>query len=310
MTAIESGAPVAWIAVDWGTTRLRVWAMDAKDRALGRVESHFGMRGLRSGLFESALLTLLTGEKWLTPGKTLTVVICGMAGAREGWVDASYRDVPARPADGARAVRAPSTAPGLQAWILPGLKQNDPPDVMRGEETQIAGLLVARPDFDGWATLPGTHSKWARVVDGRVESFFTAMTGELFDVLGEHSILRRSLDKGESWDWAQFDDALDGALANPAGLIVRLFGLRPRALLQGLEPGGVRARLSGELIGAEIAYAVARAERRPVALIGAAALSQAYARALRRAGFEVEVFDADALTLAGLMAAKETMPNA
>jgi len=299
---------LSWVAVDWGTTRLRAWGVGEGGEIVGRVESPLGMGGLAPGAFEGALRALLDGAGWLTPARRVSAIVCGMAGAREGWVDAGYSAVPARPGEGTNAVPAPVIGPGLAAWILPGLKQLDPPDVMRGEETQIAGLITARPEFDGWAALPGTHAKWARVVHGRVEAFFTVMTGELFQILSEHSILRRTV--GEGWEEAEFERGLDAALADPGGLTARLFGLRARALLGGLSPAGVRSRLSGELIGAEIAFGRSRVGAAPVALIGARDLSAAYERALRRAGLAIETFDADALTLAGLTAAWETIRHA
>lgn len=304
----EQPPSVSWIAVDWGTTRLRAWGVGDGGRIVGRVESPLGMGALAPDAFENALRVLLDGAGWLAPARTVCAVICGMAGAREGWIDAGYSAVPARPGEGARAIRAPVAGPGLAAWILPGLKQSDPPDVMRGEETQISGLIAARPEFDGWAVLPGTHSKWARVASGRVEKFFTVMTGELFQTLSEHSILRRSV--GEGWEEAEFVAGLDAALADAGGLTARLFGLRARALLGGLSPAGARSRLSGELIGAEIAAARPHVGRAPIALIGAKGLSAAYERAFPRAGLIAETFDADALTLAGLTAAWETIRHA
>jgi 2-dehydro-3-deoxygalactonokinase len=302
-----------WIAADWGTTRLRVWAMSAAGRPLARRESDRGMGGLTAEQFEASFLEAVSG--WHDPAAPIRAVICGMAGAREGWAEAGYRKVPAGLRDEVAAVAAPVRRAGLAVRILPGLAQDQPADVMRGEETQIAGLLLERPDFDGLAVLPGTHTKWARVADGRVRHFATAMTGELFQLLGRHSILSRSLDAGDadagdSWDWSEFDRALDGAVADPAGLTRRLFGLRAEALLHGLKPAGLRARLSAELIGAEIAGNLAEAKGLPVVLIGAEELSALYARGLARVGIESELRSAEALTLSGLVAAWKGLPHA
>jgi 2-dehydro-3-deoxygalactonokinase len=297
-----------WIAADWGTTRLRVWAMSAADRPLARRESDRGMGGLTAERFEACFLEAIAG--WHEPDAPIRAVICGMAGAREGWAEAGYRKVPADLRGEVAAVAAPVSRGGLAVRILPGLAQDRPADVMRGEETQIAGLLLERPDFDGLAVLPGTHTKWARVAEGRVRRFATAMTGELFQLLGRHSILSRSLDAGEAWDWAEFDQALDGAVADPAGLTRRLFGLRAEALLHALQPAGLRARLSAELIGAEIAANLAEAKRLPIVLIGAEELSSLYARGLARVGIDSEIRSAEALTLAGLVAAWKGLPHA
>jgi 2-dehydro-3-deoxygalactonokinase len=296
----------AWIAADWGTTRLRLWAMAADGRALARRESDRGMGGLQADGFEAVFLD--AAEGWLGAGVT-EVVVCGMAGAREGWAEAGYRPVPAALGGVVEATRAPTRTPRLKVRILPGIRQNDPADVMRGEETQIAGLVSEDPGFDGLVILPGTHTKWARVAGGRVLSFSTAMTGELFQVLGAHSILSRSL-AAEGWDWAEFDRALKKALADPAGLTRRLFGLRAQALLHGLGAAGLRARLSAELIGAEIASGMAGAAGLPIVLIGAEDLAATYRRALESAGIAADIRPAEAMTLAGLVAAWKGLPDA
>ena len=167
-----------WIAVDWGTSRLRAWAMRdgvpvadaASDKGMGVLD--------RTG-FEAALRELI--EPWLG-SDVMMVVACGMVGSRQGWAEAAYAAVPCAPSSG-RATRANTRDPRLSVHILPGLKQNDPADVMRGEETQIAGHLARAPGFDGVICLPGTHTKWAQISAGEVVSFRTFMTGEMFALL-------------------------------------------------------------------------------------------------------------------------------
>ncbi len=297
-----------WIAADWGTSRLRLWAVAASGAVMAIRETEEGMAGLEAGEFEDRLLKAV--ENWLVSGTVTPVIICGMAGAREGWAEAGYRPVPARLPDWTGAIKAPTRDPRLDVRILPGLSQEDPADVMRGEETQIAGLLSEEPDFDGLVVLPGTHTKWVRVSGGMVRSFSTYITGELFHLLGTKSILRHSLNHSDGWDWAQFDDALEGALANPAGMTQRLFGLRARALLQGLDPAGVRARLSAELIGTEIAALWKGATGLPVMLVGTDELNSLYRHALALAGIEAETRSAQAMTLAGVTAAWKGLRNA
>jgi 2-dehydro-3-deoxygalactonokinase len=266
------------------------------------------MGKLEPGQFESCFLKAMEG--WLAPGTAILAVVCGMAGAREGWCDAGYRPVPARIAGEVRAVKAPAADPMLDVRILSGLSQEEPADIMRGEETQIAGLLSEEPDYRGLVVLPGTHTKWVRVKDACVHSFSTFMTGELFDLLGTRSILRHSLDDSDAWDWAQFDDALGEALAHPAGATQRLFGLRARSLLKGLGPAGVRARISAELIGLEIASARSEAGGQPLTLIGADHVTSLYRHALERAGIEAKTRPAGAMVLAGLIAAWESLRDA
>ena len=137
---------IAWIAVDWGTSNLRVWAMDAADQVIATASSDRGMGALAPPEFETALLDL-TAE-WLTETAVMPVVACGMVGAKTGWVEAAYRAVPGAPV-GADVTFAPCADPRHRVAIIAGMAQSDPADVMRGEETQIAGFLEAEPAFVG-----------------------------------------------------------------------------------------------------------------------------------------------------------------
>ncbi|HVH03021.1 MAG TPA: 2-dehydro-3-deoxygalactonokinase, partial [Amaricoccus sp.] len=176
-------------------------------------------------------------------------------------------------------------------------------DVMRGEETQIAGLLAADPGFDGVACLPGTHTKWVHVGGGEVVSFASYMTGEIFALLAGQSVLRKTL-AGDGWSEADFLAGVGDGVARPERVPARLFPLRAEALLHGLAPERGRARLSGLLIGAELAAARAYWLGRDVVLIGAPALAKAYRDALALAGLASRVADATAMTRAGLAAAR------
>jgi 2-dehydro-3-deoxygalactonokinase len=296
-------APEAeWIAVDWGTSRLRAWAMDASDRPLAEAASDAGMGSLSRDGFEPALIALI--EPWLAPGRVTEVMVCGMAGSRQGWVEAPYVAVPAAPAP--RPARAPVRDRRIAVHILPGLNQARPADVMRGEETQIAGLFAAEPRFDGVACLPGTHSKWAHLSAGEVVSFTTAMTGEMFALLARRSVLRHSVG-AEGWSAPDFAEAVEQTLARPERLAAALFAIRAEALLAGIAPERARARLSGLLIGAELAATRAHWLGRAVVLIGADALAGAYSEALALCGVTARRLDATAMTLAGLAAAHRAL---
>lgn len=294
----------AWIAVDWGTSNVRAWAVGAEGEVLAERRSSEGMTRLAPAAFEPALLELV-GD-WLTEGMLTTVVACGMVGARQGWIEAPYAAVPCPPGGSGRATRAPVRDPRLDVLILPGLRQDRPPDVMRGEETQIAGFLAAEPGFDGVLCLPGTHAKWARVAGGQVTSFTTCMTGELFALLCEQSVLRHSVE-GRGWDEAAFAAGATLALTAPASLPGRLFGIRAEGLLAGTPAVTARARLSGLLIGAELAAVRSLWQDREVVLVGDPGLCRAYATALARAGGTSRSVAGDGLTLAGLAAAHSAL---
>ncbi len=291
-----------WIAVDWGTSNLRLWAMDDA-RVLDAAASDQGMGGLARDGFEPALLAL--ADPWLPAGVQTPVVVCGMAGSRQGWHEAPYRAVPCAPVLAASLVPVPTVDPRLSVRIVPGLKQSPPADVMRGEETQIAGALAMDPGFDGVLCLPGTHSKWVHVSAGEVVSFQTFMTGEVFALLAGQSVLRHSV-SGDGWDDAAFAEAVSDALSRPERLAARLFSLRAESLIAGLAPPQARARLSGLLIGAELAAARPYWLGQPVALIGSDRLARTYAAALALQGVTARLIPATEATLKGLAAAGAT----
>ena len=287
-----------WIAVDWGTSRLRAWAMASDGDAMAEASSDDGMSKLARADFEAALLGLI--EPWLGKGVT-PVLACGMVGARQGWHEVSYVPVPVRPA-GLRATQVTSSDPRIAVSILPGLSQAAPADVMRGEETQIAGILADDPAFDGVICLPGTHCKWVRVSAEEVVSFQTAMTGELFDLVLNHSVIRHVLPEGRD-DTDAFLEAVSDMLSKPETLSQRLFAIRAEAVLTDVPSGRARSQLSGLLIGSELAATRAYWLGQRVAVAAERPLSELYGRALAAQGVAVEVRDAEPLTRRGLAAA-------
>ena len=256
------------------------------------------MARLSKEAFQPALLDLI--REWLGH-QPIDVVACGMVGARQGWVEAPYSSVPSAPLPNA-PIRVPGTDPGIRAFVVPGLKQNAPPDVMRGEETQIAGFLADRPNWDGVICLPGTHSKWVQVSAGEVVSFRTFMTGEIFELLSQHSVLKHSV--GTGWDAEAFEQAAGDTLSKPEQLAARLFGLRAADLLHDQDKNTARASLSGMLIGAELAATRPYWLGQQLAIIGAEGISQIYSDALRIQGAFAETANATHCTLAGLLQAR------
>jgi 2-dehydro-3-deoxygalactonokinase len=217
----------------------------------------------------------------------MPVLICGMAGARQGWREALYLKTPTR-LDGLHEGAVRVDAPG-DIRILPGLAQAraDRPDVMRGEETQLLG--VTEPDFTGLVCIPGTHSKWIRIERGHVVGFSTYMTGELFSVLSQHSILAHAVEPGAGSpaDNGPFREGLASALTEPSGLSASLFRLRAAQLLGFEQRADGAARLSGLLIGTEIADVRHQYGTQALRLIGAGQLGCLYEAALKAQGFDV-----------------------
>lgn len=295
-----------WIAVDWGTTHLRAYLM-GEAGILAEVSSADGMATLTRDAYEPALVRLV--GPWLADGQETEIIACGMVGSRQGWMEAPYRTTPCTPIDPATLVAVPTADPRLNIRLVPGLRQNTPADVMRGEETQIAGVLALHPQFDGVICLPGTHSKWAYISAGEVVSFQTYMTGELFSLLSLQSVLRHSV-QSEDWDEQSFTMAVSDALSRPEKIAARLFSLRAEALIADLKPAAARARLSGLLIGIELAAAKPYWLGQNVILVGAQSLSDTYARALALQGVTSRQLPVAACTVAGLARAQSAKATA
>ncbi|MBW4710141.1 2-dehydro-3-deoxygalactonokinase [Roseobacter sp. YSTF-M11] len=285
-----------WIAVDWGTTNLRAFAMQGAT-VLARAQSEDGMGKLSADQFEPALAALIAD--WLT-ADTVPIVACGMVGSRQGWVEAPYRPVPCTPL--ADQLTPAPTSGDLDVRVISGLSQAAPSDVMRGEETQIAGFMQLNPGWDGVLCLPGTHTKWAQLSAGEVVSFQTFMSGELFALLSDKSVLRHSL-KEAGWEDDAFSGAVNDAISKPERLAARLFGLRAGHLLHGTGAATTRAALSGLLIGAELAAARPYWLGQNVAILGMGRQANAYLAALETQGVPAMLVDTESATLAGLTAA-------
>ena len=294
------------VVVDWGTSSFRGWLMSADGEALAESRGGEGMLHCAGGAGFAPVLADHLARLGAPEGTP--VLICGMAGARQGWVEAPYLKTPTRLDalhEGAIRVEAPG-----DIRILPGVAQAraERPDVMRGEETQLLG--VTEPDFSGLVCIPGTHSKWIRIDDGRIVEFSTYMTGELFSVIAQHSILAHAVDAAASPADSQafrdgpFREGLATALAAPTALTASLFRLRAAQLLGFEQRADGAARLSGLLIGSEVADAMGRHRApRSVRLIAAGALGRLYAAALGAQHIDVTVVDAEQASRQGLVKA-------
>ena len=263
------------IALDWGTSSLRAYRLQRRT-VLERRDSPQGITRVAAGAFATVLQELV-GD-WLAAGET-RVLMSGMIGSRQGWVEAPYLPCPASPGALASALM-PVPFGGATIAIIPGLTHRDAsgtPEVMRGEETQLAGAIAQIGD--GLFCLPGTHSKWATVSGGAITGFTTAMTGDVFAALRSHTILGRMMTDGKSDDTA-FRRGVERA-STAGGLLHHLFGVRTLGLFGELGDDASASYLSGLLIGSEIA---AIDPGGPVHLIGEPALCRLYTLALSARG--------------------------
>jgi 2-dehydro-3-deoxygalactonokinase len=291
------------LAVDWGTTSFRAYLLGRDGRILESRSAPAGILSVKEGGF-AAVLEQHAGD-WIAAGEG-PVLMCGMIGSRQGWLEVPYAMCPAGLAEVAAGMRRVAWG-GHGAWIAPGLSCRDAagvPDVMRGEEVQILGALDTLGAGAHAICLPGTHSKWVEVHDGRITGFATHMTGEMFAVMKAHSILGRMMRDGPV-DEAAFGDGVKRS-GQAGGLLHHLFGTRSRALFGELPDAASASYLSGLLIGHEIRAAGVRTGR--VQLLGNAQLAATYAKALAALGMESSTLDPDMATralhrLAGMLPA-------
>ncbi|AXI49325.1 2-keto-3-deoxy-galactonokinase (plasmid) [Sulfitobacter sp. SK012] len=286
----------SFVAVDWGTSSFRLWVMDASGEVLNSTQGPFGMSRLKPTDFSRVLEENLNK---LGVDADVPVVICGMAGAAQGWCEAPYLTAPTRlDALGKCAVAVANTMRHVR--ILPGIKQLSPANVMRGEETQISGLLHHHPDFSGTVCLPGTHTKWVRVADKSILDFETCMTGEQFAFFSETSVLSHSMTV-EGWSDTAFANAVAVALDDPTSVPRLLFAIRAEMLIGEQSAAEARARLSGLLIGQELVATRPYWDQENVTLIGAPKLCDLYLQAFEQIGIAGRAMDSEAMTVAGLL---------
>ena len=288
-----------WVAVDWGTSNMRYWVMYSNE-VIHSGRKPFGMVNLDRACYENILVEEL--DTFLNPSSCIPILICGMAGARQGWKEAPYKSVPCKPPELHEAVSVKCKDSRFIVKILPGLKQNRPADIMRGEETQIKGILQKHNRFDGVVCLPGTHTKWVRISAGEVVSFQTFMTGELFSLLSEKSVLKHSIAK-EGLDEKIFKSSIEEIISDNKIFAAKVFGLRAESIIKSLSVSDARSRLSGYLIGLELSGSRAYWLGETVFILGEESISLAYEIGLRSQGVEVirDLLDMEA-SLEGLKA--------
>jgi 2-dehydro-3-deoxygalactonokinase len=290
---------VRFIVADWGTSRFRGYLVEG-ETILDRVSSDQGVSNLKAGEHRGVFLRQC--GRWLEQELQAPVLLVGMVGSREGWTVAPYAECPAGPAEIGRAMIAVDVGGGRQAHIVPGLFCEPTPgasDVMRGEETLVLGAGVA----DGLVCLPGTHPKWIDMRGGQIARFATFMTGEMYALLREHSMIGRPAT--EPGDQRGFELGLEAAKRNEgasgAGLLHLLFGARAAVVSGRMVPSLLGPYLSGLLTGDEINGALAQFPApASVTVVADSPRADLYAQALGRRGIEARVRPPEEALIAGL----------
>lgn len=278
------------IGLDWGTTSLRAHVLGPGGKVLDRKESNLGILADHEDGFEGTFVRMVSD--WLGRDPGLPVIASGMITSRNGWVETPYVPVPGGLADLAASLVPFDLDAGLKIHFVCGMDR-DPvdgtPDIMRGEETQIVGCLAHSGDDNGLFVMPGTHSKWVQVQDGKLKRFDSYMTGEVYAVLKGHSILGRLMEPGGGGLTSGFEQGVLARLGSGASLLRHIFSARTMVLYDRLSPEMTADYLSGLLIGEEVRAAaedfrLSDRDGTEISIVGSGELTERYALALRLAG--------------------------
>jgi 2-dehydro-3-deoxygalactonokinase len=289
-----------FIAVDWGTTNRRAYAIDRSGECTDEFEDGKGVLSVESGGFPAAVAEIRArlGDKPL--------LLAGMVGSNRGWHEAPYVPCPA----GVDEIVKGLVRPGEREAIVPGVSfvGEDRADVMRGEEVQLLGAIAAQlVDPDGMVCHPGTHNKWSTLRHGKIQSFRTVMTGELFSLLKAHSILSDLLQAPVEVNDA-FKDAARHAIYNEA-LPADLFAVRARVLLGQAKKEDAASYTSGLLIGTDVRVGLSTPSGAEIHVVGRPELTKLYAAAIHESGREAVEVDGEQSFLAGIRQIAERIPS-
>lgn len=282
---------MSFIGIDWGTSRLRAYLLDAAGACLDRRANDCGLTNVGPHQFQDILDRTISDWPSQAP-----ILLCGMVGSRQGWQEVPYIPCPAGLDNIVAGILPVQHTQGRIVKIVPGLstrESSNVPDVMRGEETQLIGALMIEPKMS-FFILPGTHSKHVWLQDNRILSFTTHMTGEIFALLKAHSLLGRAMQDGP-FNAAIFHEGCRRA-QDDNGLLHHIFGVRGRFLFNELSETTMADYLSGLLIGHELKNSNLPSQ---IGLIGEPALCMRYAEVLKTLGRSPSILPPD-LAMHGL----------
>lgn len=281
-----------YIGVDWGSTSFRAYRFDEHYQLIDTIESKTGIKHIADSSYEATLFSLVS--QWIQPN--MSILLSGMITSRNGWIETPYLPIPAT-LDNLVKHSVQHMLRGTQLYFLPGLSQTTPrSDVIRGEELQLFGATLSINN--ALVVLPGTHSKWAQIINKQVVSFQTIVTGELFDVLLNNTLVGQ-LANDENLHIEAFERGVHRGFESNA-IISELFQCRADVLLEQLSQNQVHSYLSGLLIGNEINEGMLGTNNKhnAVVLIGSALLCKRYQYAF------------DALSINTIRPPSNTVPTA
>ena len=284
-----------WIAIDWGTSNFRAYLMK-NDEVLDKISSNDGMKFVKKNHFENILIKNIS--KWLPSNEVIEILASGMVGAKQGWIEVPYTETPCSVMK-LKVLSPKVNNKKIKIYILSGVSQNNPEDVMRGEETQLAGYFLDNPNFSGSICLPGTHSKWVNVKNYKILNFNTYLTGELYEIIKNHSVLKHSLETQEIYE-KKLIQGVEKILKNPNNLSNVLFQLRAKDLLNNQSSVEANSLLSGYFLGLELLGSKVYWFEKDVILIGSDFLNRHYELCLKNKVNSIKKFTSSDMTLKGL----------
>ena len=293
-----------WIAVDWGTSSFRAYLVQ-NNQVIDNIISKDGMKFIKQIDFETIFIKLI--EKWLIKGQLIQVLASGMLGARQGWFEAPYEIAPCN-LKNIKFISPIINDQRFKLKIFSGISQINEPDVMRGEETQVAGFFYDNPSFKGSICLPGTHSKWIKVDNSYIEKFKTFMTGELFEVISKYTVLKHSI-LSEDIDKNEFVKSVEIIIKNPENIGSALFQLRADDLINSQGNIIYQSRLSGYLLGLELLGSAEFWENKNIVLIGNKVLVELYSFVLKNKVTSIKECISDEMVFKGLKLFKDKIIN-
>ncbi len=290
-----------WVALDWGTSNFRAYLMD-NNNVIDQVSTQEGMKFIDQNEFEKILIKNI--DAWNNKFDIKVIIASGMVGAKQGWIEVPYINSPCD----IRNVNFKTfkILDDANIHILSGVSQFNPSDVMRGEETQIAGFLLNNVDFNGSICLPGTHSKWVNMNSYNIQEFTTFLTGELYEIVKKYSILNHSLNTTE------LDDEIVKSSAkliieNPSFISNKLFEIRADNLLKNSNQTSNNSKLVGYLLGIELSGSRTYWEDKDLVIIGSSNLNKYYELILNGRSNSIRLFNSSDMVLNGLSFYKKSL---
>ncbi|MFT6925485.1 MAG: 2-dehydro-3-deoxygalactonokinase [Psychromonas sp.] len=306
---------ISWLVIDWGTTNFRAFAMNDNGEPVDEIKRELGLLQIQEGQFDAQLKELLT--EWLDDYQDLPIYMGGMVGSMCGWIDAGYIATPASLPYLTKNCHQFTSSWGAPVSIIPGVShqyENDKHDVMRGEEVQLMGLMAHTELANCLVILPGTHSKHVKIIDGKLLSFSTYMTGELYSILSKFSILGRGITTTTTKIIS--DEFYRGVREGQTEYFTStLFLARTHRLFNTISENDVLDYLSGLLIGNEL-YALLPLIRHelinpplPIFIVGGGNIAQRYTLACNELGIDNHFVDGDECFISGMNQIKKEMNN-